>query len=189
MRIAATPRSSLQMVQFTRAFSLLAVLSVVLAASVKRDAATVEVDLKTTSSAVTDVYNAINTFSGSANIENAGRIEVSVNNLGGSLVTVTKDANASPSFSDADCTAIINEVEAFTSTIVKGLQKFATCAAQINQLHLQGLACGSLKDLKSKTEGAFTALKAKCVNQQTGVTTIENQILAAGDGVTSAFKC
>ncbi|KAJ6459954.1 hydrophobic surface binding protein A-domain-containing protein [Mycena sanguinolenta] len=176
------------MVQFTRAFSLLALLSVVLAASVKRGSvSTVEADVKVISNNVVALSNGIDAFGGNPNLNTAASLAGGVHTLGVSLTTGTTDTNAAAAFSDPDAIAVLNQVQAFITPTVNAMQKLGTQAPQFDNLHLKTVVCAALEDLNAKTEAFSGALQTKCVTQQAKATALKTQILNAGADVRGKF--
>ncbi|KAJ7875587.1 hypothetical protein B0H14DRAFT_2568733 [Mycena olivaceomarginata] len=173
------------MVQISRVFAILTVVSVGLAASVKRS------DVNTIVSKVAVLNTKIIAFCNTPTLPAAGNIEIACQDLRTSLVVASGDTKNCPQLNDADTTTILNPLQTLGPIIASALKQLVTCGPKILALpgNLKPLVCETLNGITSDTKTFATLLQAKCsANQQAKATGIKNGILSAADSA-NAFYC
>ncbi|KAF7342345.1 hypothetical protein MVEN_01823100 [Mycena venus] len=181
------------MVQLTRAFALLAVVSVGLAASVKRaNGATIIADFKLISDGVGALNKASGDFSADPkNPTKAISIHTAAVTLQKQLQTTAGDAQNTAAISEADGKTIVGAVCAIADAVADTINNLIKNKDNFNNLPVHGvlaLVCTDIKNNESSEQSVSDNLLPKCpkdlVAQATGCL---NKIQAALNNGIAAY--
>ncbi|KAJ7488294.1 hydrophobic surface binding protein [Mycena latifolia] len=181
------------MVQISRFFTVLSVAAVGLALSIKRDVATVKVDVAKITTQVTTLDNAIEAYPlTGGTLLAALTIHTDATTLITTLNTATADVTANGALGETDGRTILNSVEAIEPIILDALTDIVVKKPAFAALPIGGLPALILQDLqnlKVATSAFASALVANApADLVAEATTVETTITSAFDPAIAAYS-
>ncbi|KAF8209162.1 hypothetical protein K438DRAFT_1754207 [Mycena galopus ATCC 62051] len=173
------------MVQITRFFTLLAVVSVGLAASVKRS--TVEAALQTVSSDVAALSGQIAVFAKASSIQNAAVMESGCLNLIKGIDAANAAATSDGPFTDEESNSLLNSFQALLAPTQNALRQLINAHPGFDTLKLEGAVCLTVHNLQTSTTGLGNTMIKQCPTQQARAQALNNAFSAAGDSTIATY--